>query len=184
MDVPIVLSTLIVTYCIYRLIKPVFYSTHLNTFPGPEYEGISIVEPFQQGTVSKTIDLFEQYGSVISLKRSYAVCAIPKSIWFVLRHLQRPILITNDVRAVSHIVLQNQLYEKLPPGERPLVQMLKKGLVVVVGEEHRVQRKALNPAFGPGQIRALTGMFLDKANEVLYIAISYYKCCTDDDEYR
>jgi cytochrome P450 len=58
------------------------------------------------------------------------------------------------------------LYEKVPPVERPLAQVVRRGLVVVIGEEHRRQRKALNLAFGPAQIQALTGVFLDKANEV------------------
>jgi cytochrome P450 len=72
----------------------------------------------------------------------------------------------SDVRAISHILLHNLLYEKVPPGERPFAQVVRRGLTVVIGEEHRIQRKALNPAFGPAQIYSLTGLFLDKANEV------------------
>jgi cytochrome P450 len=40
------------------------------------------------------------------------------------------------------------------------------GVLVTEGHHHRTQRKMMNPAFGPGQIRELTGIFIDKANEV------------------
>jgi cytochrome P450 len=39
-------------------------------------------------------------------------------------------------------------------------------VLVAEGAAHRAQRRVLNPAFGPAQLRALTGVFLDKANEV------------------
>jgi cytochrome P450 len=88
-----------------------------------------------------------------------------------LTYKQRPILMISDIRAITHILLHNLLYEKVPPVERPLAQVVQRGLVVVIGEEHRMQRKALNPAFGPAQIQALTGVFLDKANEVCHSSI-------------
>jgi cytochrome P450 len=44
--------------------------------------------------------------------------------------------------------------------------MFGNSVLIAEGEQHRMQRKLLNPAFGPGQVRDLTGVFLDKANEV------------------
>jgi cytochrome P450 len=73
---------------------------------------------------------------------------------------------TTDVKAIAHILQHQHAYDKAPAGSRPLARVLGTGLLVATGDEHRVQRKVLNPAFGPTQIRALTSVFLDKANEV------------------
>jgi hypothetical protein len=51
---------------------------------------------------------------------------------------------------------------------RGLANVLGEGILVAEDEPHRIQRKALNPAFGPGQLRDLTGVFIDKANEVYF----------------
>jgi cytochrome P450 len=58
------------------------------------------------------------------------------------------------------------VYEKPAASRRMLTQMMGVGVLVAEGETHRIQRKALNPAFGAVQIRELTGIMLDKANEV------------------
>jgi cytochrome P450 len=47
-----------------------------------------------------------------------------------------------------------------------LIRLMGEGVLVTEGHQHRAQRKMMNPAFGPGQIRELTGIFVDKANEV------------------
>jgi cytochrome P450 len=46
------------------------------------------------------------------------------------------------------------------------------GVLVVEGAQHRAQRRVMNPAFGPVQVRELSGIFLDKANEVGVILVS------------
>lgn len=60
------------------------------------------------------------------------------------------------------------IYEKPPTVRKALSHVLGWGVLVTEGEQHRLQRKALNPAFGTGQVRELTGIFIDKANEVHY----------------
>lgn len=72
---------------------------------------------------------------------------------------------TSDVRAVSHVIMDHLTYDTLPSNERPLPHAIGSGLLVAHGEQHRIQRKAISPAFGSTQLRALTGIFLDKANE-------------------
>jgi cytochrome P450 len=80
--------------------------------------------------------------------------------------LQRPNLLTTDLRAIHHILNRTDIYHKPPTAQRGLAQVLGWGVIVAEGEKHRLQRKALNPAFGLGQLRDLTNVFLDKANEV------------------
>jgi cytochrome P450 len=49
---------------------------------------------------------------------------------------------------------------------RSLARTLGGGVLLVEGAEHRRQRRLLNPAFGPAQVRDLSGVFVGKANEV------------------
>jgi cytochrome P450 len=75
---------------------------------------------------------------------------------------------TTDVVAISRILQQQHAYDKPDAKSRPLARLFGSGLLVAVGDEHHMQRRILNPAFGPSQARALTGIFVDKANEVLF----------------
>ncbi|KZT05295.1 cytochrome P450 [Laetiporus sulphureus 93-53] len=47
-----------------------------------------------------------------------------------------------------------------------LSNILEAGLLIVEGEQHRMQRRILNPAFGPAQIRDLTGIFVEKSMQL------------------
>jgi cytochrome P450 len=80
-------------------------------------------------------------------------------------------VVTTDLRALQHILSHNEVYQKPAEAQRELTRLLGKGVLVAEGPAHRAQRRALNPAFGPGQLRALTGIFLDKANEVLSVLL-------------
>jgi cytochrome P450 len=79
---------------------------------------------------------------------------------------QRTRLVTTDAFALAHVLQNPDVYRKPGYARRMIAQLLGKGLLVAEGDAHRAQRKALNPAFGPGQLRDLTGVMLDKANEV------------------
>jgi cytochrome P450 len=79
--------------------------------------------------------------------------------------VQRPRLVTTDLRALSHILQHHDVYQKHPAVQRGLASIVGWGVLLAEGERHRVQRKALNPAFGPAQLREQTRVFLDKANE-------------------
>jgi cytochrome P450 len=76
---------------------------------------------------------------------------------------------TTDLRAIGHILQRIDVYHKPWRTQKHLGDHLGYGLLVSEGEKHRIQRKALNPAFGPGPIRDLTGIIVDKANEVRMI---------------
>jgi hypothetical protein len=75
-------------------------------------------------------------------------------------------LYTMDLKAISHILMHSDVYWKPEPLRFALSAIMGEGVLVIEGDKHRVQRRLMNPAFGPGQIRELTGIFLDKANEV------------------
>jgi cytochrome P450 len=67
---------------------------------------------------------------------------------------------------MAHVLHHSEVYHKPWRTQKHLGSFLGFGLLVSEGEKHRMQRKALNPAFGPGPLRELTGIILDKANEV------------------
>ncbi|KAI0920483.1 hypothetical protein AcW1_002208 [Taiwanofungus camphoratus] len=72
-------------------------------------------------------------------------------------------LCTMDPRALNHIFSHSFVYQKPELARTNLAQVLGKGLLVVEGDQHRQQRRIMNPAFGPVQIRELTEVFMEKA---------------------
>ncbi|KAI9059130.1 cytochrome P450 [Trametes sanguinea] len=89
-----------------------------------------------------------------------------------------PQLWTLDLRAIHHILTHSMDYGVPEDNVKTVGELLGKGMVaagsclygisyrVMVGEQHRQQRRIMNPAFGPGQIRDLTPVFLQKAQEL------------------
>ncbi|KAL1939456.1 hypothetical protein VTO73DRAFT_10012 [Trametes versicolor] len=82
--------------------------------------------------------------------------------------LNSPTLFTLDTRALHHILTHCEIYQKSAYGRRSLSRILGEGLLVAEGERHKHQRKIMNPAFGPAQIRELTPMLIQKAMEVSF----------------
>jgi cytochrome P450 len=94
---------------------------------------------------------------------------------------QTPSVLITDARAIAYVLQTTEIYEKPLAFRRALAQMLGAGVLVAEGETHRIQRKALNPAFGAVQIRELTGIMLDKANEVRHPPMRIVQCTNDVD---
>jgi cytochrome P450 len=88
-------------------------------------------------------------------------------------------VVTTDPRAVQHILQQPEMYPRPDIVRRILVNMLGEGVLVAQGDAHRVQRKTLSPAFGPAQLRALTGIMLDKTNEVHSPVLPQLRCSSE-----
>ncbi|KAJ6453867.1 cytochrome P450 [Mycena vitilis] len=72
-------------------------------------------------------------------------------------------LYTTDTRALTHILINDNLYQKGPVAKKFVTHFLGNGLLAVEMEEHRRQRKVVNPAFGVPQIRELTPIFNQKS---------------------
>ncbi|KAJ7749184.1 cytochrome P450 [Mycena metata] len=70
---------------------------------------------------------------------------------------------TSDLKAVTHIVTNHSRYQRPPAALVDLQRLLGKGLFAVGCDEHKRQRKIMNPAFGVMQIRLMTEIFLEKA---------------------
>ncbi|KAI0933177.1 hypothetical protein AcV7_004723 [Taiwanofungus camphoratus] len=72
-------------------------------------------------------------------------------------------LYTLDTRALSHVLVNSFVYQKPDMIRYNLTRIFGKGLLVVEAERHRQQRRIMNPAFGPAQVRELTEVFVEKA---------------------
>ncbi|KAF7331474.1 Cytochrome P450 [Mycena kentingensis (nom. inval.)] len=82
------------------------------------------------------------------------------------------VLYTMDDKALQHVLSHPEVYEKGPGVRKMLTRVVGPGLLVVEGQQHRQQRKIMNPAFGPAHIRVLTPIFLGKAAELRDIWLS------------
>ncbi|KAJ3930531.1 MAG: cytochrome P450 [Lentinula lateritia] len=75
---------------------------------------------------------------------------------------------SKDIKAIQHIMRNDQLYLKPPVMRNILKSILGEGTSIIVAEreEHKIQRKVMNPAFGPNEIRELTSTFFEKSIEM------------------
>ncbi|KAF7300112.1 hypothetical protein MKEN_01334400 [Mycena kentingensis (nom. inval.)] len=72
-------------------------------------------------------------------------------------------LFTIDTKAIQHALTHTTIYQRSEASRYGLGRIVGPGILVVEGEQHRQQRKIMNPAFGAPQVRALTSIFVDKA---------------------
>lgn len=80
-------------------------------------------------------------------------------------------LFTTDPRAISHVLTHSDEFEK-PGDAKAALDLLGGGLILAEGERHRKQRRIMNPAFGPAQVKSFVPIFNQKASEVHSIWIS------------
>ncbi|KAG9045760.1 hypothetical protein FS837_005681 [Tulasnella sp. UAMH 9824] len=147
----------LVLYQVSKLLKMWWidpYFSPLKDLPGPEtYESIiwgnfKKILSTQNSVVHE--EWFEKYGHVIHYRT------------FLLSRR----LATKDPRALAHILNHAYDYPKPPQIREGLQKLFGHGLLFAEGDDHRRQRKIMNPSFGPAQVRNLLPVFYDKANEL------------------
>ncbi|KAJ7806958.1 cytochrome P450 [Mycena olivaceomarginata] len=75
-------------------------------------------------------------------------------------------LYTTDCKALQHILSNSYLYQKPAPRRYVLGRVVGPGVLIVEEDHHKKQRKILNPAFGPAQLRVLTEIFVEKSRQL------------------
>ncbi|KAJ7063948.1 cytochrome P450 [Mycena amicta] len=90
----------------------------------------------------------------------------------VHRFLGQSALYTIDSKALHHVLTNTNVYQKSEGSRFGLGKIVGPGILVVEGDQHRQQRKIMNPAFGAPQVRALTSIFVDKSIQLRDIWIS------------
>jgi hypothetical protein len=93
---------------------------------------------------------------------------------------QRACFVTRDVKALNYILTHPDIYRKPRIVSDELIRHMGEGILVAEGDLHRAQRRLMNPAFHPGATRDLTGIFLDKANEVRVLQLCHTYALADD----
>ncbi|ESK84361.1 cytochrome p450 [Moniliophthora roreri MCA 2997] len=97
-------------------------------------------EIFLNPAGSKFSEWFEKYGHVVRYKGAMA---------------HQDLLVVADPRFIHHMLTDNPYNYVKSPVFRPLVErLLGRGLIWAEHDEHRQQRKVLNPAFSPANLRA------------------------------
>ncbi|KAF7358392.1 hypothetical protein MVEN_00889300 [Mycena venus] len=81
-------------------------------------------------------------------------------------------LYTSDSRALNHFLTNHNIYQRPAPNIYLLSLIVGPGVLVTEGDVHKRQRKIMNPAFGPQQIRELTPIFVTKSVELRNIWMS------------
>ncbi|KAJ7153438.1 cytochrome P450 [Mycena crocata] len=77
-----------------------------------------------------------------------------------------PSIYSVDTKAIHHILLHTEIYQKTEPTRYFLRRISGPGIVTVDGDIHKQQRRIVNPAFGSPQVRELTGIFVQTANQL------------------
>ncbi|KAJ7448998.1 cytochrome P450 [Mycena latifolia] len=75
-------------------------------------------------------------------------------------------LFTTDTKAVQHILSNSDLYQKPAMRRYFLGRVAGPGVLVAEEDVHKKQRKIMNPAFGPAEVWALTGIFVEKSKQL------------------
>ncbi|KAF7971062.1 hypothetical protein HWV62_22113 [Athelia sp. TMB] len=75
-------------------------------------------------------------------------------------------LVTLDFKAIGHILHHNDDFRRPDAIRQRLATLLGEGVLFAEGDPHKRQRRVLNPAFGPAQLRGLTEIFNAKSIEL------------------
>ncbi|KAK7016079.1 cytochrome P450 [Favolaschia claudopus] len=75
-------------------------------------------------------------------------------------------LYTTDTKALQHVLTNSYICQKSEASRWHLGRLVGPGVLVVEGDEHKKQRKVMNPAFGPVHLRALTELFVETSKQL------------------
>ncbi|CAA7260921.1 unnamed protein product [Cyclocybe aegerita] len=143
------------TYGAFKLLNFVYdeLTSPLRDLPGPPSKSFLYgnFKEIREGEIGRKQEEWAQkYGNTIMLRGIFG----------------GPRLCTMDLKAMSHILTNNYIYQKSERTIYSLKRLMGEGVLAVEGDTHKRQRRILNPAFGPQQIRELTEIFVEKSLEL------------------
>ncbi|KAI0633788.1 cytochrome P450 [Trametes polyzona] len=137
-------------YCKWHFV----YRTPLRVLPGPPAASFiygNLREITKEDNFVVIDRWFEQYGPTFKDTEFF----MTPRVWSM------------DPRAINHVFTHSVDYQRPEESRKFFSDFFGKGLVLLnYGEQHRQQRRILNPAFGPAQVRGLTEIFVQKAAEL------------------
>ncbi|KAI0657159.1 cytochrome P450 [Cubamyces menziesii] len=145
-----ILGSALALYIGWRVIRFYLSKSPLDNLPGPESES------FISGNVAKLMDLREawdyQRGLAERYGRLFAIHGLFNSKW----------LYTYDPRALHSIYVKDQdVFEESEILTTSFMLFVGPGLLATLGDQHRKQRKMLNPVFSAKHLREMTPIFND-----------------------
>ncbi|KZT30178.1 cytochrome P450 [Neolentinus lepideus HHB14362 ss-1] len=147
------LISAIVLLALYRL-RHLFIRGPLHNIAGPPSASLftgNLKQLFDSNGWAFHRSLLEQYGSVAR----------------VTDFLGAPRLFVSDPLALYHIVIKDlPVYDEFPHHYKLCYLLFGDGLFAAEGEEHRKQRKMLNPVFSAKHLREIVPIFLDVTYEL------------------
>lgn len=161
-----------VAYATWRLLRTMTqpYRSPLRQISGPPnpswFTGV-----YRGDAAADILELYKQwsdeYGDTFKFNGTFGVSAVSLVPSWPCSDAseQRNILHTTDPRALEH-VNKSSVFEKSAWAREHLIRILGEGVLVAEGNVHRKQRRIMNPAFGPAQIRELTAVFLEEAQHL------------------
>lgn len=155
LDLTQALSLVLCFLPVYFIVRHVYdiYTSSIRDLPGPPLASLlfgNLREVFASENSSAFEKWNEKYGPTIQYRA-----------FFATRRLY-----TSDLRALSHVLMNHYDYQKPEEARFALSEILGDGILITEADKHKFQRKVMNPAFGPSQIRQLTDVFVSKAMEL------------------
>ncbi|KAI0333101.1 cytochrome P450 [Cubamyces sp. BRFM 1775] len=140
-------------YAMWRLVRPLVSKSPLDNLPGPECDswisGNSVQLKHARDSWTYQKEWSQRYGRV------YAFYGLLKERW----------LCTYDPRALHSIFIKDQdVFSESDVLLTSFGLFVGPGLLATVGDQHRRQRKMLNPVFSAKHLREMTPIF----NEVIH----------------
>ncbi|KAF7296777.1 hypothetical protein MIND_00908400 [Mycena indigotica] len=77
--------------------------------------------------------------------------------------LSIPELHTSDIKALNHIITHSEIYQRADSERDGLHRFVGEGLLFAETDQHKRQRRVINPAFTLSHIRTITETFIEKA---------------------
>ncbi|KAJ7676075.1 cytochrome P450 [Mycena polygramma] len=145
----------VASYVVYLVVKTLHahLTSPLQNLPGPPaahwFYGNTqeLVKDQFSGLIERWV---AQYGNTFRIHRILGKCD----------------LLTTDTKAIQHMLTATSIYQKSDVAREALARIVGPGILVVENEDHKRQRKIMNPAFGPKEVRALTDIFVYKSIEL------------------
>ncbi|OSD05177.1 cytochrome P450 [Trametes coccinea BRFM310] len=141
-------------WLLWKLVRSYVYSNVLSNLPGPPSESFvygNLKQLYNPRGWDFHRELGEKYGHAVQLRGRFG----------------RKMLYTFDTKAMHHIAVKEQyIYDEARwfLGVNSLT--LGPGLLATTGEQHRRQRKILNPAFNINHMRNVTPIFQEVAGRL------------------
>ncbi|KAJ7778746.1 cytochrome P450 [Mycena maculata] len=144
-------------YALYKILKVVYQELNspLRHLPGPKsshffYGNLKDIWKAESDNVLLQQQWVQQYGPTLKYHGFFGMTRLH----------------TTDTKALNHFLTNNYIYQKPEPLRYNLGRVVGPGVLVAERDQHRQQRKIMNPAFGPPQVRELTGIFVQKSLEL------------------